>query len=75
MLGGLYLSYGHHLEAAKIFEQLLSDNVAPAVRDRTWFFLARIWYQRGYLDKAQQALAHINGELPDNLRREALIQR
>ena len=73
LLGGLYLSYGHHLEAAKIFEQLLADNVAPAVRDRTWFFLARIWYQRGYLDKAQQALAYIGGELPDNLRREALM--
>ena len=73
LLGGLYLSYGHHLEAAKIFEQLLAENVAPAVRDRTWFFLARIWYQRGYLDKAQQALGHISGELPDNLRREALM--
>jgi len=73
LLGGMYLSYGHHLEAAKIFERLLADNVAPAIRNRTWFFLARIWYQRGYLDKAQQALAHISGDLPDNLRREALM--
>ena len=73
LLGGMYLSYGHHLEAAAIFERLLADNVAPETRNRTWFFLARIWYQRGYLDKAQQALANISGELPDNLRREALM--
>ncbi len=49
----MYLSYGHHLEAAEIFERLLADNVAPDIRDRTWFFLAKIWYQRGYLDKSQ----------------------
>ncbi len=73
LLGGMYLSYGHHLEAAEIFERLLADNVAPDIRDRTWFFLAKIWYQRGYLDKSQQALAHIERELPKNLRREALM--
>jgi tetratricopeptide (TPR) repeat protein len=73
LLGGMYLSYGHHLEAAEIFERLLADNVAPDIRDRTWFFLAKIWYQRGYLDKSQQALAYIERELPKNLRREALM--
>jgi tetratricopeptide (TPR) repeat protein len=57
--GGLYLSYGHHLEAADIFERLLADNVNPEIRDRTWFFLAKIWRQRGYLDKAQRALDNI----------------
>jgi len=72
LLGGLYLSYGHHLAAADIFERLLADNVSPEVRDRTWFFLAKIWYQRGYLDKSQEALAYIKGELPKNLQREAL---
>jgi hypothetical protein len=71
LLGGLYLSYGHHLEAADIFERMLADNVTPEVRDRTWFFLARIWYQRGYLVKAQQALRNISTRLPENLQREA----
>lgn len=69
--GGLYLSYGHHLEAADIFERLLAGNVDREVRDRTWFFLAKIWRQRGYLDKAQHALDNIEGELPDNVEREA----
>ncbi len=71
--GGLYLSYGNHLEAAAIFERLLAGNVSPEVRDRTWFFLAKIWYQRGYLDESQQALDNIKAELPKNLRREALM--
>jgi len=73
LLGGMYLSYGHHLEAAEIFERLLADNVAPDIRDRTWFFLAKIWYQRGYLDKSQEALGKIKRELPRNLQREALM--
>jgi hypothetical protein len=71
LLGGMYLSYGHHLEAADIFNRLLAGNVSPAIRDRTWFFLAKIWHQRGYLDKAQQALANIGDNLPENLAREA----
>jgi tetratricopeptide (TPR) repeat protein len=71
LLGGMYLSYGHHLEAAEIFEGLLADNTDPDVRDRTWFFLAKIWYQRGYLDKAREALSLISAELPQNLEREA----
>jgi tetratricopeptide (TPR) repeat protein len=71
LLGGMYLSYGHHLEAADIFERLLADNVDREIRDRTWFFLAKIWHQRGYLDKAQEALDHLSDDLPKNLRREA----
>ena len=71
--GGLYLSYGHHLEAADIFERLLADNVNPEIRDRTWFFLAKIWRQRGYLDKAQRALDNIGEDLPEDVRREATM--
>ena len=73
LLGGMYLSYGHHLEAAEIFERLLADNVDADIRDRTWFFLAKIWYQRGYLDKAQEALSYIQGDLPEHIQREALM--
>jgi tetratricopeptide (TPR) repeat protein len=73
LLGGMYLSYGQHLEAAEIFERLLAGNTEPDTRNRTWFFLAKIWYQRGYLDEAQSALANIEGDLPENLQREALM--
>ncbi len=70
LLGGLYLSYGHHLYAAEIFERLLANNVEPEVRDRTWFFLAKIWHQRGYLTESQNALNNIQAELPDALESE-----
>ncbi len=73
LLGGMYLSYGHHLEAAEIFERILSGNVAPDLRNRTWFFLAKIWYQRGYLDRAREALGNIDGVLPQNLASEAAL--
>ena len=71
LLGGLYLSYGNHLEAADIFERLLAENVDQGVRDRTWFFLAKIWQQRGYLARSQQALSNIEGKLPKDIEREA----
>ncbi len=71
LLGGMYLSYGQHLDAADIFHRLLAGNVRPEIRDRTWFFLAKIWIQRGYLDRAEDALAQLSDDLPDNLRREA----
>ncbi len=75
LLGGMYLSYGQHLEAAGIFERMLADNVSTEIRDRTWFFLAKIWYQRGYHEKSQQALSYVEGELPKNLQSEALMMR
>ena len=75
LLGGLYLSYGHHLRAAEIFEQLLADNVNADVRDRTWFFLAKIWHQRGYLPESAQALENIVGTLPGAMESErSLLQ-
>ena len=58
LLGGLYLSVGQHREAGQIFSEVLNrKNVPPAVRDRARFFLGKVWYQRGYLDKAASTLA------------------
>ena len=65
LLGGLFLSYGHHLRAAEIFERLLAENIEQEIRDRTWFFLAKIWHQRGYLDESQRALDKIESEMPE----------
>jgi tetratricopeptide (TPR) repeat protein len=70
MLGGLYLSYGQHRLAGEIFERVLEQSVDPALHDRAWFFLAKIWQQRGYLPEAEAALARILGELPEELEPE-----
>lgn len=68
--GGLYLSYGQHDEASLIFERLLADASDPSIRDRTWFFLAKIRFQRGYHRDAELALAEISDALPDELEAE-----
>ena len=70
MLGGLYLSYGQHRLAGEIFGRVLEQSVEPALHDRAWFFLAKIWQQRGYLGDADAALNRIVGELPEELEPE-----
>ncbi|HEU4616647.1 MAG TPA: hypothetical protein VFV10_01335 [Gammaproteobacteria bacterium] len=70
LLGGLYLSYGAHELAGSIFERLLDKSADESVRNRAWYFLAKIRYQRGYLPEAEAALARIKGELPENLEPE-----
>jgi len=68
--GGLYLSLGQHEEAGRIFKALLNDNVPLDVRNRAWFYLAKVWYQRNYLDDALGALNSIRGALPGELEPE-----
>ncbi len=65
--GGMLLSYGLHQQAAEVFAELIERQAAPAVRDRAWFFLARIRHQRDLPDAAQQALDRIAAPLPGTL--------
>ena len=65
LLGGLYLSLGLYNEAGERFTQLLTPNVPQGVRNRAWFYLGQIWYARGYLDKAVDALRQVQGKLPE----------
>ena len=52
-----------HREAGEIFAQLIETSAAPAVRDRAWFYLAKIRYQRGLLAEAEQAIDRIQNAL------------
>ena len=70
MLGGLYLSYGEHRLAGEIFERVLAKSVDPALNDRCWFFLAKIWHERGYQPEAEAALGRITGALPQDLEQQ-----
>jgi tetratricopeptide (TPR) repeat protein len=70
LLGGLYLSYGQHRLAGELFERLLEDAVKPELHDRAWFFLAKIWHQRGYLAESEAALGRIHEALPEELEPE-----
>ena len=70
LLGGLYLHYGQHVRAEEIFNRLLTRDVAPSVRDRAWFYLGKVRYQRGLHEEALAAFARISGALPDGLAAE-----
>ena len=73
LLGALYLSFGQHQIAGQVFEQVLEESVDPMLHDRAWFFLAKIWHQRGYLPEAEQALARISDALPESFEPERVM--
>ncbi len=68
--GGLLLSYGLHREAGEIFAKLIDKGSLPAVRDRAWYYLAKIRYQRGFLPEAEQAVDLVEKNLPPELEEE-----
>jgi len=71
--GGMLLSYGLHQEAGRIFQALIDAGAPPPVRDRAWFYLAKIRYQRGYFSEAEDAIARVHGPLPGDLEDERLV--
>jgi hypothetical protein len=73
--GGMLLSYGLHREAGEIFAQLIEKGASPKVRDRAWFYLAKIRYQRGYLAEAEEAVGRIGNNLPPDLEEERGLLR
>ena len=70
LLGGLYLSLGLHNEAGTRFQALLTSQTPEGVRNRAWFYLAKVWYARGYLDRAEEAIRKVQGRLPVQLEAE-----
>jgi hypothetical protein len=70
LAGGLYLSLGMHNEAGERFQKLLTPDVPAGVRNRAWFYLAKVWYARGYYPRAEQALNRISGTLAPALESE-----
>ncbi len=73
LLGGLYLSYGLHSDAEKIFIKLIDDAVAPEVRDRAWFYLGKIRYQKQLFTEAETALSRVGDALDESLQEEFRI--
>ena len=72
--GGLFLSYGMHREAGEVFATLIERGAPQPVRDRAWFYLAKIRYQRGLYAQSEDALGRIEKRLPGALEDRALLQ-
>ncbi|MDP9014858.1 MAG: tetratricopeptide repeat protein [Pseudomonadota bacterium] len=70
LLGGLYLSLGEHVEAGNIFEKLLNANTSEAVRNKAWFYLGKVWYQRGYLQESERALRQVSDKMQPRISAE-----
>jgi tetratricopeptide (TPR) repeat protein len=69
--GGMSLSYGMDEIAEQIFRDLLSDSSTSVNRDQAWFYLAKITWQRGQLQRAGAALAQLSPDYRGPLREEA----
>jgi tetratricopeptide (TPR) repeat protein len=72
LAASLYLQLNMHNEAGARFETLLGDNIPLGVRNRAWFYLGKIWYQRGYFERSEQALNRIQGTLAPQLEAERI---
>ncbi len=73
LLGGLDLSYGMRDEAERIFTRLLdADSTREEVRNRAWYYLAKVSWQRGEPGHALQALEKIDGKVPAAISADAV---
>jgi hypothetical protein len=72
LAAGLYLQLTMHNEAGERFQTLLGDNIPQPVRNKAWFYLGKIWYERGYYDRSEQALNRIQGALAPQLEAERM---
>jgi hypothetical protein len=72
LLGGLYLSYDLHEQAGKVLDELIQADIPAETRDRAWFNLSKLRYQRGFYPEAEQALIQIQDSLPDYRQAERL---
>jgi tetratricopeptide (TPR) repeat protein len=77
LLGGMYVSYGQQAQAEAIFRELLNTDPRGEVRDRAWFYLAKLSWQRGQPERAARALGEVGRHLPPELaaQRELLSAR
>lgn len=64
LLGGLYFEYGLANDAEDIFLKMLDEDIAAATRNRVWFNLARVQYDRHRFAQTEELLSRINGPLP-----------
>lgn len=67
LLGDLYLAYGLHRRADRLFSEMIEKQAPPDISARAHFYLAKTWYKRGYLKEAQDALLNVRDALPPEL--------
>ena len=72
LLGGLDLNYGLRNAADDIFQRLLSEETTDEqTRNRAWYYLAKISYQRGDAKRALRAISQVQGDMSKGTRMES----
>jgi len=67
-VGDFELDYRMHQRAGRAIKAVLEGAVDEGVRNEAAFRLARIHFQKGQLDDAQDALARIKGAVPEEIK-------
>lgn len=65
--GSMALSYGMPETAQNIFDQLLTGNTDENIRNRAWYYLAKLYHSRSKPKEAYAALEEIQGNIPADL--------
>lgn len=73
LLGGMQLSYGMLEEAEARFRRLLDAESDQEIRNRVWYYLTKIAYQRGLYEKAYSTLQEINSPRDKGISAETAI--
>lgn len=72
LLGGLDLNYGLRNAADNIFQRLLTEETTDEVtRNRAWYYLAKISYQRGDINRALRSIGQVQGDMSKGTRMES----
>src|SRR5213078_2993724 len=67
-VGDFELNYRMHQRAGRAIKAVLEGAVDEAVRNEAAFWLARIHFQKGQFDDAQNALGRIHGVVPAQIK-------
>ncbi len=73
LLAGLELSYGMLDQAQARFERLLDQDTDRELRNRVWYYITRIAYQRGRHHQAIETLKKIEKPRDKNMRAELAL--
>lgn len=74
LLGGLFLFYGLHWDAESLFNQAIENGASAEVRDRAWYHLGKVRYQKGLPEEAIRALEEVKGSLAKDVEHAVKMQ-
>jgi tetratricopeptide (TPR) repeat protein len=68
--GGVSLSYGLDVQAKNIFSRLIAEQSPEDVQNRAWFYLAKMLYLRGEIERAATVLSNVKGPMSQDIDQE-----